>query len=135
MKKFLILICTFVLLLSGCKKEEKSVLLLTSGQITPENYAAKQYKITFGADERIDFILYNPKPLKSNIVKIQVLKLESNGFASGYSISYARSIQIDNNLNYVTDYFYVHQKGSFVLRIFSTDDFYTPVAEAQFTLE
>jgi len=133
MKKFLILICLLLLPMSGCDKE-RSVILFSSGAITPENFSVEKCRNTFQVGQRIDFILYHPKPLTNSIIRLQVLKLESNGFASGYSIAYARDIEIDTRMNYATDSFYLYKEGDYVLRIFSTDNFETPVAEGMFTI-
>jgi len=136
MKKFLTLICIFVFLLTGCDKDkEKSAIFFSSGQITPENFSLEKYQNTFEVGKRIDFLLYNPKPLTNSIIRLQVLKLESNGFASGYSIAYGRDIEINTKLNYATDCFYLHQEGNYALRIFSRDNYETPIAEGMFSVK
>ncbi|MDD3012111.1 MAG: hypothetical protein PHC34_00210 [Candidatus Gastranaerophilales bacterium] len=134
MKKVILIICSLLLLISGCDKE-KSAIFFSSSTITPENFSIENCQNTFQVGQRINFLLYNPKPLTNNIIKLQVVKLESNGFASGYSIAYARDIEIDTRMNYATDCFYLHKEGNYVLRIFSRNDFLTPVAEQIFTVK
>lgn len=134
MKRILLIVCVFMLMLSGCDKD-KAAIFLSSEPITPENYSIDKYRKAFNQEQRINFLLYTPKPLTSNIIRIQVLKLDNNGFASGYSIVHARDIEIDNSLNYVTDYFCLYRQGNFALRIFSRDNYETPIAEASFTVK
>jgi len=136
MKRILVIIYSLLLLLTGCDKDkERSAIFFSSCEITPENFSMDKYQDTFQVGQRINFLLYNPKPLTSSVIRLQVLKLESNGFASGYSIAYARDIEIDKRMNYAKDCFYLHQEGNYALRIFSINNFETPVAEGTFAIK
>jgi hypothetical protein len=131
MKKFLLFIFACTILLSGCDKE-KAAIFFTSGAITPENFSVQKCQKVFNVGQRIDFLLYNPKPLTNSVIRIQVLKIDSNEFVSGFTIAHARDIEINTRLNYATDYFYLYQEGAYMLRIFSKSNLEKPIAEEGF---
>lgn len=130
----LLIVFTCISLLSGCDKD-KPVILFTSGEITPENFSMDKFKKTFSVGERIDFLFYHPKPLKYNVVRLQVLKINFVEPWFNYSIAYGKDINADLTLNYVTDHFYLHQDGCYMLRIFSREDYNNPIAEAGFLVK
>jgi hypothetical protein len=130
----IIILCFCTILFTGCDKD-KSFILFTSGEITPENFSMDRCKKAFKIGERIDFLLYNPKPLKHNVIRLQVLKVNFVEPSFNYSIAYGRDINIDISLNYATDHFYLYDRGYYMLRIYSPEDYDMPVAESGFTVE
>ncbi|OGI21094.1 MAG: hypothetical protein A2255_04440 [Candidatus Melainabacteria bacterium RIFOXYA2_FULL_32_9] len=135
MKKyiFLLLFFSITILFSGCNKN-KALIFFSANPITIETFSMDKVETTFQEGQKIYFVLFNPKPFTSDILRIQVLKIDRKAPYYGFTIAHARDIEIDKTLNYATDYFCIHQEGYYILRIFSKDKLERPIAEADFEI-
>lgn len=135
MKKTLLLVLFLTtLFLSGYKKD-KALVFFSHSPISMDSFTIDKTSVSFQEGQRIHFVLFNPKPFTSSILRVQILKIDRKAPAYGVSISQAKDIEIDQNENYVTDYFCLHQEGYYYLRIFSSDKMKKPLAEADFQVD
>jgi len=137
MKKTLFFICLIaVLLLSACNKQEAAIFLSDS-PINSNNWGYLQENPAFKARQKIYFVLASKKPIESPILRVQTIKLD-NKYGDPIpqmEIPYAIDIERGENQHVVTDYFVLHQDGTYFIRIFSLDNLNKPIAEAEFIVE
>lgn len=131
-----IIIIVLCLFLTSCKNQ-KIALLLSSEPININNVTVLPEKPAFKAKQRIYFVLLSKNPIECPVLRLQTLKLESK---YGYPIqkvdlAYAIDIERGENKNVVSDYFVLQEDGEYFIRIFSRDNFITPMVEAAFTVE
>jgi len=131
MKRYLVLLVSLIVLLSGCNLE-KAFILFSSDPITVDTFSLDKRKVSFLTEQRIYFVLYNPKPFTSSVLRLQILKLDRKTPYYEMSIVQGRDIEIDASKDYATDYFCLHQEGYYILRLFSKDKLEKPIAEAYF---
>jgi len=131
MKNIFILLSCLIILLSGCDKE-KPVIFFSREPFNLSFMKYNNFKTLFQEGDRVYFFLYNPKPFGSNMMRLQILKLDRKAPFFGISLAMSRDVEIDKSLNYYTDYFCLHKQGSYVLRIFSMDRLDKPVSQAEF---
>lgn len=121
-------------MLSGCNKE-KALIFYRSKPIVWGEFTVNDAELHFNREKRIYFILYNPKPFTTNILRLQILKIERKYQSQSIKIIYGKDIGINPSKPYVTDYFVLQQSGYYRLRIFSPDKYYVPLAEADFHVD
>ncbi|MDD3149853.1 MAG: hypothetical protein PHV68_03385 [Candidatus Gastranaerophilales bacterium] len=131
MKKFIIAVIFCIFCITGCKNKERSQILFSSQPIS----ASAPAETAFSTGEQINFILINPKEFTSNILRLQVLKLSDKVDRYGFSLAHGRDVEIDINKHYMIESLYFHEKGRYLLRIFSSDNYKTPLAEGDFLVE
>lgn len=137
MRKFLFLIYFItILLLSGCNKND-AVILLNDSPINQNNYASIQDNPTFSVRQKIYFLLASKKPIESNVLRLQTIKLDSkyNYPIQQMEIPYAVDMERGSDQHFVADYFVLHQNGTYFIRIFSLDNLDKPIAEAGFFVD
>ena len=134
MKKYLLLLLLIASLsFSGCNRD-KALIFFSTKPITVETFTIDKVATEFFEGEKIYFALFNPKPFTSNALRLQALKIDRKAPYYGYAMAHGRDIEIDQTLNYATDYFCIHQEGYYILRIFSMDKLKKPIAEAEFEI-
>ena len=114
MNKLKIIFILFIALLtSGCSK---AFILMKSEPLTPLN--AKNYEQRFSVGQRIYYAVINPKNFKDDVIRVQIMKKNTKVETLGYSIVWAKDIEIDPSEKYFTDYFTITQGGLYLMRIF-----------------
>ena len=137
MKKLLFFVCLMpILLLSACNKQEAAIFLNDS-PITRNNLANCALNPTFKVRQKIYFALVSKQPIESPVLRLQTIKLDNK---YGYpipqmEIPYAVDMERGSNPNVVTDYFVLHQDGTYFIRIFSLENLDKPISEAEFFVE
>ena len=137
MKRFLFLVYLIpVLLLSACDKREAAIFLSDS-PINLNNLATLQESPVFKERQRIYFTLVSKQPVESPVLRLQTIKLDNkyNYPIPQMEIPYAVDMERGSNPNVVSDYFVLHQDGTYFIRIFSLDNLDKPIAEAEFFVE
>lgn len=129
MKKTILLLLIFSLcLFSGCAKKENAMILFSSNTID-RNFDLSKNETVFTTAQRINFVLLNPNPFTSDILRLQIL-ISNIKTGSFLDIAQARDIEIDPNKHYAMGSFCVYRDGKYIVRIFSKDDLDVPLAEA-----
>ena len=101
------------------KKKEKPILIITDKN--PQGEFGYDEKIinyeTFKKNQRIYFLIYNPKGFSSNYIKYQITKQDDKAHIGGYT----RIRNITKRLNdkyYFSDYFLLTEAGKYYLQVF-----------------
>ncbi|OGH99695.1 MAG: hypothetical protein A2039_06005 [Candidatus Melainabacteria bacterium GWA2_34_9] len=131
-----LLIIAVILLLSACDKKEAAIFL-SADPISLNNLATLQESPTFKERQRIYFALVSKQPIESTVLRLQTIKLDNkyNYPIPQMEIPYAVDMERGSNPNVVSDYFVLHQDGTYFIRIFSLDNLDKPIAEAEFFVQ
>jgi len=109
----IIFILLTVMFTSGCSK---AFILMKSEPLTPLN--AQYFEQRFTKGQRIYYAIINPKDFKDDVLRVQILKTNTKVDTQGYSIVWAKDVEIDPSARYFTDYFTITQSGLYLMRIF-----------------
>lgn len=101
------------MLMCGCSK---AFILMKSEPLTPQNADSFEQRFTTG--QRIYYALIMPKDFKDDVIRVQIMKKNTSVETMGYSIVWAKDIEIDSSSRYFTDYFTVTKSGLYLMRIF-----------------
>lgn len=121
----IILLCMFCL--TACKKAEQSGILFNKEPISVDN--ARNFSRKFEVGQRIYYLFYTPKKIKTEFIRVQVFKASSNTHLGGYSIVWSCDYRImKQNMYYYYNNFVLHSAGRYVMQIFSVDNLSEPLA-------
>ncbi|MEI8388477.1 MAG: hypothetical protein WCG23_01200 [bacterium] len=137
MRKFLFLIFFIpIILLSACNKEDVAIFLNDS-PISLSDLESLQEKPVFKVRQKIYFLLLSKQAIESPVLRLQTIKLDNKYDypLPQIEIPYAVEIERGPNPHAVTDYFILHQDGTYFIRIFSLKNLAKPIAEAEFIVE
>jgi len=109
----IILILLMVMLTSGCTK---AFILMKSVPITPQN--AENYEQRFKTGQRIYYAIIKQKDFKDDVIRVQIMKKNDKIETLGYSIVWAKDIEIDPSKRYYSNYFTISKGGLYLMRIF-----------------
>ncbi len=135
MRKILsFLVCLFfVLLLTVGFGSNKTKIAFSSAPFTKDGNNA--IKTAFSTGERVYFGIYNPKGFKTRLIKVQIIKKESEKSEFwGYEYFYNRTAELDNK-NYYTDYITFNNPAFYIFRIFEYTDLNEPLVSGIIKVE
>jgi hypothetical protein len=129
MKKFVVLIVIF--LLTGFSLSafayKKGILLFNTQPITKEN--ALSDNMVFQAGQRVYYLFIAPKKMKNKFIRVQIFKMTDKAPWGGNEVLRTKDFRLMKDQRYYhTDYFTLHEKGRYVMQVFSIDDFQHPLA-------
>ena len=101
------------MLTSGCTK---AFILMKSAPITPQN--AENYEQRFKTGQRIYYAIIKQKDFKDDVIRVQIMKKNDKIETLGYSIVWAKDIEIDPSKRYYSNYFTISKGGLYLMRIF-----------------
>jgi len=130
-KSILLSLILLVLLgLSGCKKDD-AVILFNHLPITKETILNNSKEFLPGG--RIYYIVLVKKPLKSDMIRVQVLKQDEKAYVGGVKITYAEDFRLyKDQVYYYNDYVVIYEAGRYIMQIFSKDNMEYPLAISDF---
>lgn len=134
LRKFLyilLLVCTFIL--TGCKYDRGLILFNTE----PINqYNVTHDKKVFNTDSRVYYLFIAPKKMKGGFIRVQIFKMTDKAPWGGNEVVRTKDYRLMQDERYYhTNYFVLHEKGRYVLQVFSHDDLLTPLAVNYFYVE
>lgn len=135
MKKLIILLAMCVMVFCTSCDRSKPVLLFSPSEIEYGHFGFQDAKTDFDAGKKIYFVVYNPKPFTSDIMRLQTLKLDLKAPSYGITLVQGRDIEIDKSMPYFTGSFVVYAPGYYMLRVFSRDNFNLPLVESGFNVK
>ena len=121
MKKLIALITLFLIAFFtfGCDNK-KSHILFNKYPFTKETISSTTN--VFAPNERIYYLITLPKPVKSQRLLIQVVKLGKHE-RLGYDLVWGKQVKIrDEQIYYYTDYFVLSETGAYMMKVFSKDN-------------
>lgn len=125
MKK-LILILFFVLMLTGCVYD-RGIILFNTQPITREN--ALSDEMVFSPGARVYYLFIAPKKMTNDYIRVQVFKMTENAPWGGNEVVRTKDFRLMKDERYYhTDYFTFHERGRYVMQVFSIEDLQHPLA-------
>lgn len=134
-KKFiyLFLIICVSLGLSGCKAP-KTVILFNNYPITKENLLSNASEFTVG--KRIYYIFLTQNPLKTNLIRVRVLKKEGKDSFEPIKLVYSNDFRLNKDqVYYYNDYIVMNDSGDYTMVIYSRDELDKPLVIADFRVK
>lgn len=129
MKKFVLILCIFILMcltLSSCTYQ-RGLILFNQQPITRENALADQKNFNQGT--RIYYLFIAPKKMDSEFIRVQVFKMTDSAPWGGNEVVRTKDYRLMRDERYYhTNYFVLHEKGRYVMQVFSHNDFQHPLA-------
>ena len=126
MKKLLFLFLLMGFLLVGCKYD-RGIILFNTQPITKEN-AFSDAKI-FKPNQRVYYLFIAPKRMDNKYIRVQIFKMTDKAPWGGYEVLRTKDFRLMKDERYYhTDYFTLHEKGRYVMQVFSIDDFQHPLS-------
>ena len=129
MKKILFLAVVFILTGSVlcAHAYKKGILLFNTQPITKENMLSDEMR--FQAGQRIYYLFIAPKRMNNKYIRVQVFKMTDKAPWGGNEVIRTKDYRLMKDEKYYhTDYFTLHEKGRYVMQVFSIDDFQHPLA-------
>ena len=133
MKKLIsILFSAFVILfvLTACIPE-KGIILFNKEPITSKN-ALKDSK-NFESGRRVYYLFIAPQRMNDEFIRVQIFKMTDKAPWGGNEVVRTKDYRLMKDERYYhTDYFTLHEKGRYVMQVFSHEDFVRPLAVNDF---
>ena len=135
MKRIKLGLLVFILgiLLSACSYE-KGLILFNSEPITKQNILNDQKTFQIGA--RVYYIFLAPERMNNEFIRVQIFKMTDKAPWGGNEVVRTKDYRLMKDEKYYhTDYFVLHEKGRYVLQVFSHEDFQHPMALNDFYVQ
>ncbi|MDD3593502.1 MAG: hypothetical protein PHX18_02630 [Candidatus Gastranaerophilales bacterium] len=129
MKKFSAILIILLMPLFFCGCSEKNQIYLSSKPLTKEQFVPEDM---LKVNQPINFVLIFPKGIKSDAIRLQLLKKSAMSYMWGYTIERGKDYSVPPGKSYLTGTFYVYEPGRYMIRMFSHSDFVRPLAEFDF---
>lgn len=130
MKKIILIFIFSLIIFTGCKYD-KGIILFNSQPINSEN--ALNNSKTFKIGQRVYYLFIAPKKMNNKFIRVQVFKMTDKAPLGGYEV--VRTIDyrlMKDERYYHSNYFTFHEKGRYVMQVFSTEDFQHPLSIGDF---
>lgn len=133
MKKLFLTLLFCVLLFCGCKYD-RGIILFNTQPITKENVLHDNKTFTTG--QRVYYLFIAPKRMENRFIRVQIFKITDKAALGGADIVRTKDYRLMKDERYYhTDYFILHEKGRYVMQVFSTDDLMHPLSLNDFYIK
>ena len=133
MKKIFIIVFSLFLsfrYLTACSVE-KGIILFNKEPITSKN-ALKDSK-NFESGKRVYYLFIAPERMNDEFIRVQVFKMTDKAPWGGNEVVRTKDYRLMRDERYYhSDYFTLHEKGRYVMQVFSHKDFVRPLAVNDF---
>ena len=129
MKKLYLFIVLCAVLLGTLSAEayKKGIILFNTQPITKENVFSDNMVFTEG--QKVYYLFIAPKKMKNKFIRVQIFKMIESAPWGGNEIVRTKDFRLmKDQRHYHSDYFTLHEKGRYVMQIFSIDDLQHPLA-------
>lgn len=124
--RFLLILFLFTLMVSGCVYD-RGLILFNTQPITREN-ALSDEKV-FQSGQRVYYLFLAPKKMQRGFIRVQIFKMTDKAPWGGNEVVRTKDYRLmKDERYYYTDYFTLHEKGRYVMQVFSHSDFQHPLA-------
>ena len=126
MKKLLLIFLFSIFIFCGCKYD-RGLILFNTQPITKEN-ALHDCK-HFTAGQRVYYLFIAPKRMENKYIRVQIFKMTDKAPWGGIDIIRTKDFRLMKDQRYYhSDYFTIHEKGRYVMQVFSIDDLMNPLS-------
>lgn len=120
-------------LLSACAYD-RGLVLFNSEPITKQNMLND--KKTFSVGTRVYYLFLAPERMDNEFIRVQIFKMTDKAPWGGNEVVRTKDYRLMKDERYYhTDYFVLHEKGRYVLQVFSHEDFQHPLALNDFYVQ
>ncbi len=133
MKKLLLIGLLFILLVCGCK-HDRGIILFNSQPITKQNvlHDAKVFK----SGQKVYYLFIAPRRLENEYIRVQVSKMTDKAPWGGYDNCRTKDFRLMKDERYYhSDYFVFHEKGRYLMQVFSSQDYVRPLSVGDFYIK
>jgi len=126
----LILFIGLAFALCGCSKQT-SIILFNKFPITKDNLLHNSSE--FVAGKRIYYIFITQKPLKTDMVRIMVLKRDEKANFEPGKIVYSNDFRLNKDqIYYYNDYIVIHEAGTYCMAVYNKNSMERPLMIGDF---
>ena len=130
MKQLVLFLVLCIFICSGFKFN-RGIILFNKQPIT-EHTALNNSKV-FDIGERVYYLFIAPKRMKNEYIRVQIFKMTDKAPWGGNEVRRTKDFRLMKDERYYhTDYFVLHEKGRYVMQVFSTEDFQHPLSIGDF---
>ena len=133
MKKLFLLVVIGLFFFSGCG-HDKGIILFNKQRITQDNFLNNSKNFLTG--ERVYYLFIAPKKMQNDYIRVQVSKMTDKAPLGGYEVYRTKDYRLMKDERYYhTNYFVLHEKGRYLMQVFSMDDFVRPLSVEDFYIK
>lgn len=122
-----------VCLISGCHKR-RTIILFNHFPITKENILNNSSE--FKADKPIYYIFISEKPLNTDLIRIRILKRDSNANNEVTGVVYSNDFRMKKNqIYYYDNYIVLRERGTYCMAVYARNKLDMPLATADFQVK
>lgn len=130
MRKIILLFVVCIFILCGCKYD-RGIILFNTQPITKEN-ALHNSKV-FPIGQRVYYLFIAPKRMDNDYIRVQIFKMTDKAPWGGNEVRRTKDFRLMKDQRYYhTDYFTLHEKGRYVMQVFSINDLQHPLSIGDF---
>ncbi len=130
---FVFMIFCVSICLTSCKKA-KTIILFNSNPITSKNLLDNANE--FIAGKRFYYIFITQKPLKTEFIRVRVLKYDGKELRAAVKVVYSNDYKLKSNqIFYYNDYLVMGEDGDYCMVVYALNNLKTPLAAADFKIK
>lgn len=131
---FFILCFSFMLILCGCDKPNKSMILFNNYPITKDNLLNNTKEFTVG--KRFYYIFISEEPIDSTFLRIRILKRDEKVNFVATNVIYSNDVRpYKDQVYYYNDYMVINEAGTYCMLVYAGNNLNGPLAIADFRVK
>ena len=126
MKRIILLLLLSIFIFCSCAYE-RGTILFYSQPVKKETIQNDEKHFRIG--EKIYYLFLAPKRMENNYIRVQIFKMTDKAHKGGYEIVRRKDFRLMKDQRYYhSDYFVLHEKGRYVMQVFSMDNLQYPLS-------
>lgn len=131
---FLIICFSFMFILCGCDKPNKSMILFNKNPITKDNLLTNSSEFLVG--KRIYYIFISEERIDSNFIRVRVLKRDEKVNYVATKLLYSNDFRLyKDQVYYYNDYIVMNEAGTYCMLVYAGNNLNGPLAIADFQVK
>ena len=131
--KVIFLVFVSLFLFTSCA-HDRGIILFNKEPVNRANIL-KDSKV-FKPESRVYYIFIAPKKMNNEFIRVQIFKMTDKAPWGGNEVVRTKDYRLMKDERYYhTNYFVMHEKGRYVMQVFSHEDFQHPLALNDFYIE
>lgn len=132
-KKITVFLIFCLFIFTACHKPN-TIILFNKNPITKENLLSNSSDFSVG--KRVYYIFITEKPLKTEYVRVRILKRDSKADMQPIKLVYSNDFKLNKDqIYYYNDYIIMTEAGTYCMVIYSRDALDKPLAVADFRVK
>ena len=126
MKRITLLLLLSIFLLCSCAYD-RGTILFYSQPVKKETIQNDEKHFRIG--EKIYYLFLAPKRMENDYIRVQIFKMTDKAHKGSYEIVRRKDFRLMKDQRYYhSDYFVLHEKGRYVMQVFSMDNLQYPLS-------